>query len=98
LQEGFSCENGWYIFFLSGRCLWLGGVGFAELFAFRACMETIWNLILIGLHAGSVMGVRLRVGGCDIIFQASNNAGFANSAVEHLLMMMASSGVIMQAW
>jgi len=38
-------------------CLGQDDVGVLDLPASRACMEAIWILVLIGLHAGSVMGV-----------------------------------------
>jgi hypothetical protein len=42
----------------SDECLRQDDVGFADLLASGTCMEASWIPILIGLHAGSVMGVK----------------------------------------
>jgi len=45
-----------YISRFFDRCLRQRDVGFADLLASRACMEASCIPMLIGLHAGSVMG------------------------------------------
>ena len=87
-----------YILGLLDRCLRQSGVNLADLLASGTCMEASWILILIGLHAGSVMGIGSLGGVGDIIFQVSSNDGIARGAVEPLPMTVASYGVIIQAW
>ena len=46
-----------YILAFLGSHLGQLDVDFLDLLASRACMEASWILKLIGLHAGSVMGI-----------------------------------------